>query len=282
MKYAVRMFVSVELAARIERAEARLSASCGRAVLAGKAPRDAFVEEVSGGVAVYAGPSSPMNKMIGVGFGPLPSDEQLQAVEEKLSSRSSPLQAEVSTLADPELGARLTERGYLLQGFEDVLGRTIAPGDVNPFIDDAIQIAAMKPDDARWVDVLVTSFSNPDQQGVPAAALPPGDALERALLDCTDVAGFRRYSACVGGQLAGVATMRLDDGLAQFCGTATLPTFRRRGIQGAFLRRRLADAFHDGCTLAVMTAQPGSKSEQNGYKQGFTLLYSRALLVKNP
>src|SRR6516165_2247521 len=100
------MFVSVELAAWIERAEARLSASCGRAVLAGKAPRDAFVEEVGGGVAVYAGPSSPMNKMIGVGFGPLPSDEQLQAVEEKLSSRSSPLQAEVSTLADPELGAR--------------------------------------------------------------------------------------------------------------------------------------------------------------------------------
>ncbi len=276
------MFVSVELAARIERAEARLSASCGQAVLAGRARRDAFVEEVGGGVAVYAGPSSPMNKMIGVGFGPLPSDEQLQVIEEKLSSRGAPLQAEVSTLADPALGARLTDRGYLLQGFEDVLGRTIAPDDANPFICDAIQIAVMKPDDARWVDVLVTSFLNPDQQGVPAAAVPPRDALERALRDFTDVPGFRRYSACVGEQLAGVATLRLDDGLAQFCGTATLPTFRRRGIQSAFLRLRLADAFHGGCALALMTTQPGSKSQQNGYKQGFTLLYSRALLVKKP
>src|SRR5215831_8234518 len=117
------MFVSVELAARIERAEARLSTSCGQAVLAGRARRDAFVEEVGGGVAVYAGPSSPMNKMIGIGFGPQPSDEQLQVIEEKLSSRGAPLQAEVSTLADPALGARLTNRGYVLQGFEDVLGR---------------------------------------------------------------------------------------------------------------------------------------------------------------
>jgi hypothetical protein len=44
----------------------------------------------------------------------------------------------------------------------------------------------------------------------------------------------------------------------------------------------LADAFHGGCAIALMTTQPGSKSEQNGYKQGFTLLYSRALLVKHP
>ncbi len=232
------MFVSVELAARIERAEARLSASCGRAVLAGEAPRDAFVEEVGGGVAVYAGPSSPMNKMIAVGFRPLPSDEQLQALEEKFARRSAPLQVEVSTVADPELGARLTNRGYLLHGFEDVLGRIIAADDANPFVDDAIQIAVMKPDDARWVDVLVTSFLNPDQQGVPAAALPPPDLLDRALRDFTDVSGFHRYSAYVGGQLAGVATLRLDDGLAQLCGTATLPVFRRRGIQSAFLRRR--------------------------------------------
>jgi len=276
------MFVSVELAARIERAEARLSTSCGQAVLAGRAARDAFVEEVGGGVAVYAGPSSPMNKMIGVGFGPVPSDEQLQAIEEKFAGRGAPLQVEMSTLADPALSARLTNRGYLLQGFEDVLGRTIGPDDADPFIDDAIQIAVMKHDDARWMDVLVTSFLNPDQQGVPAAALPPRHALDRALRDLTDVPGFRRYSACVAEELAGVATLRLDDGLAQFCGAATLPAFRRRGIQSAFLRRRLADAFHGGCALALMTTQPGSKSEQNGYKQGFTLLYSRALLVKNP
>jgi ribosomal protein S18 acetylase RimI-like enzyme len=106
--------------------------------------------------------------------------------------------------------------------------------------------------------------------------------LERALRDCLQIAEFRRYGAHVDGQLVGVATCRLDDRLAQFCGAATLPAFRRRGVQSALLRRRLADAFESGCRLALMTTQPGSKSQQNGHKQGFTLLYSRAQLVKHP
>jgi hypothetical protein len=46
------------------------------------------------------------------------------------------------------------------------------------------------------------------------------------------------------------------------------------------LRRRLADALDAGCDLAIMTTQPGSKSAENGSRQGFELLYSRARLVK--
>jgi hypothetical protein len=45
-------FVSTELAARIDRAEARLSASLCHAVLARKTGDDAFVDEMGGGVAV--------------------------------------------------------------------------------------------------------------------------------------------------------------------------------------------------------------------------------------
>ena len=82
--------------------------------------------------------------------------------------------------------------------------------------------------------------------------------------------------------MAGFASMRLDDGLAQLCGAATLPAFRRRGIQTAFLHRRLADAAAEGCDLALVTTQPGSKSQQNSEQQGFALLYSRAVLVKPP
>ena len=32
----------------------------------------------------------------------------------------------------------------------------------------------------------------------------------------------------------------------------------------------------------MVTTQPGSKSQQNVQREGFSLLYSRALLVKNP
>ena len=87
------MFVSIELAARIDRAEARVSASIGRALVAKKRQIDAFVEEIGSGVAIYTGPSSPMNKMIGVGFGPIPTNEQLQVIEDKFAARGAALQA---------------------------------------------------------------------------------------------------------------------------------------------------------------------------------------------
>jgi hypothetical protein len=48
------------------------------------------------------------------------------------------------------------------------------------------------------------------------------------------------------------------------------------------LRTRLADAFLEGCELALMMTQPGSRSQQNANRLGFLLLYARAHLVKHP
>jgi Acetyltransferase (GNAT) family len=278
------MFVSTDLAARIDRAEARLSRSFGQAVLARGLQSDAFVEQIGDGVAVYAGPSSPMNKMIGVGFGTLPPDDRLCGIEEQFQRRGAPLQAEVSTLADPAFAADLTHRGYILQGFENVSGRAITSRDAGDDRSDVIEVALSKDDDfAQWLDVMITGFQHPDPQGVQAEPMPGRETLERALEDIFSVPGLRRYAARIDGQLAGVATLRLDEErLAQLCGAATLPAFRRRGVQTALLCRRLADAFDERCELALMTTQPGSKSEENGRRQGFQLLYSRALLVKHP
>jgi ribosomal protein S18 acetylase RimI-like enzyme len=69
-------------------------------------------------------------------------------------------------------------------------------------------------------------------------------------------------------------------GIAQFTGAATKPAHRRRGIQTALLAARLADAAAAGCDLAVITTSPGTKSQQNAQRQGFDLLYTRAILVR--
>jgi hypothetical protein len=36
-----------------------------------------------------------------------------------------------------------------------------------------------------------------------------------------------------------------------------------------------------GCSLAVVTTQPGTQSQANAERQGFRLLYTRAVLVKD-
>jgi ribosomal protein S18 acetylase RimI-like enzyme len=277
------MFASTALGRRIERAEARLSASLGRTVIAGERAAQAFVRELAGGVAVYTGPASPMNKMIGVGFDGTPSDEELRAVENDFRERSAPLQAEVATLADPALVAELTRRGYILQNFENVLGRPIVSADAAAAGDSPIRIDAMQAHEhAAWLDAAYTGFAHPDGVGVPGDELPPREAFDAAMGPFVTAEGFRRYMARIGGDLAGVATLRIDDGVAQLCGAATLPAFRRRGVQAALLRQRLADGVEAGCDLAVMTTQPGSTSQQNGQRQGFALLYTRAVLVRQP
>ena len=100
------MFTSIELAARIDRAEARLSTSIARGILAEDPYGDVFAEAIGGGVAVYTGPASPMNKMIGVGFEGMPDEGRLAEIEEMYRVREASLQAEVSTLADPRLPPR--------------------------------------------------------------------------------------------------------------------------------------------------------------------------------
>jgi ribosomal protein S18 acetylase RimI-like enzyme len=70
------------------------------------------------------------------------------------------------------------------------------------------------------------------------------------------------------------------DGIAALTGAATAPEHRRRGVQTALLSARLADAASAGCDVAIITTQPGSKSQQNAQRRGFDLLYTRAVLVK--
>lgn len=75
--------------------------------------------------------------------------------------------------------------------------------------------------------------------------------------------------------------MRITDNVAQLVGAATAVEHRRRGVRTALLAARLADATAAGCDIAVVTTAPGAKSQQNVQRQGFHLLYTRAVLVKD-
>ena len=96
------------------------------------------------------------------------------------------------------------------------------------------------------------------------------------------IPGVVRYTARCAGEIAGAATVRHHEGIARLCGAATLPPHRRQGVQTALLHHRLRDAANAGCDLGVVTTLPGSKSQENVQRQGFELLYTRAVLVKSP
>ena len=276
------MFADIDLARRIDRAEASLSSDFADATRRSKSAQGVFIQEIGGGVAVCTGVASPMTKVIGVGFGELPADEELDTVERAFFERGSAVRAEVATLADPMFCARLTSRGYILRGFENVLGRAITEEDGAGLERSDIDVveAAGAPE---WNDVVITAFENPDTGVISAPAESfQREELERILDDTASSRGFKRYLARVRGQAAGGASLRLFDGIAQLCGAGTHPRFRRQGVQTALLKTRLRDAQLAGCEIAVITTQPGTKSQQNSQRRGFQLLYARAVLVKDP
>jgi GNAT superfamily N-acetyltransferase len=167
-------------------------------------------------------------------------------------------------------------------GFENVLGRPL-PLESAPARADGIAISQSPEEElATWTDVVVTGFDTPDAQGVPSHEHHPRETAEAAVGDMAAVDGLVRYLARRDGSPAGGASMRLFDGVAQLCGAATLPEHRRRGVQTALLAARLDAAARAGCDVAVVTTQPGSKSQENAQRRGFDLLYTRAVLVRAP
>ncbi len=242
---------------------------------------EAFVFPVAGGLAIYGGPDSPTNKLIGAGFDEtIVEAECLTNIEQQFATLRARLQGEVSTLASPDLHALLSSRGYRPSGFENVLG--------HPLIADSglvagVEVNALRPSEVNmFAEVLVEAFANPDTGGVGGDAIPPSEEIRRWVLLTASLPGFYGVVARIDGELAGAASLRFDDRIAQFSGAGTLPRFRRRGVQTALFRARLADARRNGCELGVVVTQPASKSQQNAQREGFSLLYARQLLVKEP
>jgi GNAT superfamily N-acetyltransferase len=274
------LFASTSLAARIEHAERQLLEDCAAAIARRHGGSGVWVLPIAGGVATYTGPGSPLNKVAGLGFEASVDVAELERIEHEFGRRETPVQVELSCLADPSVGELLTRRGYTLRGFENVLGRALpVEGSVSPT--PGVTISESPAGElANWLDVVVSGFATPDDQGVRPHESFTRDALERAIGDMAAADGFVRYLARLEGRPAGGASMRLCDGIAQLCGASTVPAIRRRGVQSALLATRLERASDAGCDIAVVTTQPGSKSQQNVQRRGFELLYTRAVLVR--
>jgi GNAT superfamily N-acetyltransferase len=275
----VPLFCDTDLAERIERVEAQLITMASESAHRRRADNAGFVIPIAGGVASFAEQDSPFNKVAGLGFHGTPSGADLDDVEQAFAAHGAPVQIELAHLADPAIADLLTVRGYRLVSFENVLGvalhgeleRVTPPGiEVRPASDDELE---------AWLDVIVDGVAHPDTQGVPTHEEFPRDVVEKAERDFV-AAGVRPYIALRDGVFAGGGSLHLAQGVAQLTGAATAPAHRRRGVQTALLAARLADASVAGCDVAVVTTQPGSKSQQNVQRRGFDLLYTRVVLVK--
>jgi GNAT superfamily N-acetyltransferase len=275
------MFATASLAVRIERAECGSIEEMARAARA-RIGDEVVARPIAGGLAVYAGQDSPVNKLAGLGFAPVPAVGELEAIEQEFGRRCAPLQVEFASLGDPAIPLMLTGRGYELIGFENVMGLALDAAALTMPDDSSIRVERAGPEkNTVWMDAVADGFLHPDVfDGPPSHESFNREAIERVFGDTFAAPGFERIIALRDGVVAGGASLRLHQGVALLAGAATRPEHRRRGVQTALLNYRLRDAAARGCDIAVVTTQPGSKSTENVMRFGFSLLYVRAILVK--
>ena len=224
----------------------------------------------AGGTLAAFGPGRYVNRAVGVSLDDL-DDDQLDELEAFFAAAGVPPSLEVASWAPATLLARLATRGYTISWFRNVY--VAALDDRPPPHHPAMTVDEVTDDTLEeWLAVLRVGneLTTPD-----AAAI--SDEWARA---SRDVTGARDYLAHLDGDAAGCGSVIPESGLGWIGGATTVPAYRRRGVQGALIRRRMTAAYESGCDLAVVTALPSSDSARNVARLGFTLAYCQAVLTK--
>ena len=265
------IFLELDLARRIELAEARAAVQSMETMRRLQPGSVAAMEEIAGGYAVYCGANSPVTQAVGLGLtGPV-SDEDFARLEDFYRTRREAVRVECCPLADPTLFQHFGEKGYTAAEFSSVLVRSLDdPGDSSTSSEIAIEKVP-----AEEIELWTLTVAQGFAEHFPVTAEMLNVMKMFALGPAAEC-----YLARIQGAVAGGATLAIRDGIAGLFGASTLPQFRRRGVQSALLQTRLRRAVNAGCDIAASLTQPGSASERNMIRAGFRVLYTRVKFEK--
>lgn len=198
--------------------------------------------------------------------------------------RGAQAKVETCSLAPESLLAALGRCGFRTVHYENVLAADLASPTPEPEHGPVpgLEIVRIDPADEaaiRAAALLATKlFLPPDQE-------PPETMLEAA-------AKALRYPhsigllALLGGEPVGACGMEMHEVegvlLAALWGAAVEPRARRRGVQLALLRHRLALSRGRGCVIALIESKPGVATERNAARVGFQLAYVRSVFETPP
>lgn len=266
------MFADIDLARRLEAAEAAKYGAYARARPCVMPELNPAVFQVAGGVAVYAGSGSPYSRAVGIGLhGPV-SAAEFARMEGFFGNYGVPAQVSLCPLADGSLLELIGRAGYRIEMFMHAWARAISPKE-DFHLPPGIVVCPIAYDEAElWARVAFKGgLDSEDAEPSRGAVITAYPYMARTTC----------YLAWVDGEAAGAGTMSIHDGLAELFGASTRPAFRNRGVQTALMASRLAEAQRQGCDLATVHTEPGSASQRNVERLDFRLAYTKVHLVKS-
>ena len=260
-------FADIDLARRLEHTEARGNANFV------EARAEAFPEvgatwiEVAGAYALFDGVGSPVTQTFGLGMFQPVAETDLVGIEEFFQSRGAEVFHEVCPLADTSVFTLLGKRGYKPVEFSNVLYQPISADlRLQAPRNEKIKVRVAEKDEVElWAQTSSEGWSEFTEVA---------DFL-RDLAQVTARLKSPRFIAELEGKPIATGALTIASDVALLAGASTIPTARRQGAQLALLEERLRYAAAQGCTVAMMAAQPGSGSQRNAERNGFRIAYTR-------
>ena len=263
------LHADVELARLLEGLTAREMYRMARAAHALFPEREALAIDVAGGVAAFVGEGSPINQAFALGLAGEVTEEDVALLERFYQWRGARGKVGICPFADASLARTLGERGWVPDGFENVLALPLVAEDELPEPEIEVRVCTAEERDL-WARVVAVSFAAP--------ALPT-----RAELDLAHIVAARDeaalYLAWIDGEAVGAGELVVEERVGWLSADTTLPPYRGRGVQRAVQIARLRAARDAGCHLAVTESQPGSGSQRNMERLGFRVLYTRVDMI---
>jgi len=260
----------LELARRLEAAEALNGVACAEAHQRLHPEQGAAVLNMGDGSAIFVGLESPLTHAVGLGMrGEVRADE-MDRMEEFYRARGAAVSVDLCPLADASLVELLGARGYRATEFNNVLVRPLTGADFAP-ADTRVRLACAD-EKQLWARTVGRGFLEKD------VLTPEEIDIGRAIWH---MAGSRCYLALSGDRAAAAGATTMRGGLATLFADGTMLGFRGAGLQGALIRERLRSAVEEGCDLATASTLPGSVSQRNYERNGFQVAYTKTILVRD-
>jgi len=265
------VIITDALASRLEYAEAVDGAGCVDAACRLNRDIGAAVAGVAGGVLTFCGVDSPLTHATGVGMNGPVTVEEVDAIEHFFLSRGAAVAIDVCPHSDPTLRDILSQRGYRITEFSNVVVRELPAGSL-PETPESLVIRTAEPDEIElYATTTVRGFFGRNTMTEEEHTL--GRMLFQ--MPCTT-----SLLAFLAGEAVGGGGVSMRNGVASFFGDATLRDSRGRGIQSGVIVERLRIASGAGCAIAVAGTQPGSVSQRNYQRLGFQVAYTRVTMLR--
>jgi GNAT acetyltransferase-like protein len=270
-------FCDLDLARRLERAEAHANARFVEARARVMPRSGAGWIEVAGAYVLFDGVDSPVTQTFGLGLFDGVSAAELGRIERFFAERGAPVSHEVSPFAGPALAALLASRGYRPVEFSNVMVRPIRSGARALVAEGGIVARPIRAGEQElWAEVSARGWGFSEASGSGWNATPELAGFVRQLAPVmTSREDGLSFLALRQGEAIAAGALCFHGGVALLAGDCTVSEARRLGAQQALVDGRLQHAAELGCDIAAMGVEPGSASQRNAERQHFRIAYTR-------